>query len=64
VIASAADHIWQSTLFAGGMGLLTLALSRNSAGARFWLWFAASLKFLVPFAALAAASSFDRSFRA
>ena len=54
MIAGVADHIWQSTLFAGGVGLLTLSLSRNSARVRFWLWFAASLKFLVPFAALAA----------
>jgi beta-lactamase regulating signal transducer with metallopeptidase domain len=54
VIASLLDHLWQSTLFAGGMGLLTLVFRRNGAGVRFWLWFAASLKFLVPFAALAA----------
>jgi beta-lactamase regulating signal transducer with metallopeptidase domain len=33
-------------------GLLTLALSANAARIRFWLWFAASLKFLVPFTAL------------
>jgi beta-lactamase regulating signal transducer with metallopeptidase domain len=51
------DHIWQSSLFAGGAGLLTLALRRNSANARFWLWFAASVKFLTPFAALTAFSS-------
>jgi beta-lactamase regulating signal transducer with metallopeptidase domain len=34
--------------------LLTLAFRRNGAALRFWLWFAASIKFLVPFAALAA----------
>jgi beta-lactamase regulating signal transducer with metallopeptidase domain len=54
VITGLLDHLWQSTLFAGGMGLLTLVFRRNGAGVRFWLWFAASLKFLVPFAALAA----------
>ena len=48
------DHLWQSTLFAGFVLLLTLALSNNGARVRFWLWFAASMKFLVPFAALAA----------
>jgi beta-lactamase regulating signal transducer with metallopeptidase domain len=48
------DHLWQSSVFAGGAGLLTLALHRNSASVRFWLWFAASVKFLVPFAALTA----------
>jgi beta-lactamase regulating signal transducer with metallopeptidase domain len=54
MISALLDHIWQSSLFAGGAGLLTLAFRRNSAALRFWLWFAASLKFLVPFAALAA----------
>jgi len=34
--------------------LLALSLRNNSARVRFWLWFAASLKFLIPFAALAA----------
>ena len=46
------NHLWQSSLFAGGAGLLTTMLHRNSANARFWLWFAASVKFLVPFAGL------------
>jgi beta-lactamase regulating signal transducer with metallopeptidase domain len=53
VIAGLLDHLWQSTLFAAGAGLLTLAFRRNGAGIRFWLWFSASLKFLVPFAVLA-----------
>jgi beta-lactamase regulating signal transducer with metallopeptidase domain len=53
VIAALLDHIWQSTLFTGGIGLLTLLFRRNSAAVRFWLWFAASLKFLLPFAAVA-----------
>lgn len=46
------DHLWQSTLFAGGAGLLALWLRRHPARLRFRLWFAASLKFLMPFAAL------------
>ena len=54
LITSLADHLWQSTLFAGGAGLLTLALRHNGARTRFWLWFAASLKFLLPFTLLAA----------
>src|SRR4051812_2687802 len=54
MIAALLDHIWQSSLFAGAAGLLTLAFRRNGAALRFWLWFAASLKFLVPFAGLAA----------
>src|SRR5262245_57884639 len=49
------NHVWQSTLFAGVIGALTLALRRNRARLRYGLWLAASLKFLVPFATLAAA---------
>jgi beta-lactamase regulating signal transducer with metallopeptidase domain len=55
MIAALADHLWQSTLFAGAAGLLTLMLRHNGARARFWLWFAASLKFLLPFSLLAMA---------
>jgi beta-lactamase regulating signal transducer with metallopeptidase domain len=46
------DHLWQSSLFALAAGLLTLTLRTNAARIRFWLWFAASLKFLMPFTAL------------
>jgi len=52
------DHVWQSTLFAGVAGALTLALRNNRARVRYWLWFAASVKFLVPFSLLAAAGSY------
>src|ERR1700761_6754333 len=55
MIAQLADHLWQSTLFALAAGLATLALRKNSAGVRYGLWLAASVKFLVPFALLAAA---------
>jgi beta-lactamase regulating signal transducer with metallopeptidase domain len=54
VIAGLLDHLWQSTLFAAAAGLLTLTLRANGARVRFWLWFAASMKFLVPFSVLAA----------
>ena len=53
MIAALLDHIWQSSLFAGGIAVLTLFFRRNRASLRFWLWFAASVKFLVPFAVLA-----------
>jgi bla regulator protein blaR1 len=46
------NHLWQSTLFAAVAGLLTLALRRNRAAARYWIWFAASIKFLIPFSLL------------
>ena len=52
-IASAmGNHLWQSTLFAVGAGLLTLVLRRNHAHTRYWLWLAASVKFLIPFSLL------------
>jgi beta-lactamase regulating signal transducer with metallopeptidase domain len=49
-----ADHLWQSTLFAGVVWLLTLALRKNYARVRHGLWLAASCKFLVPFSLLIA----------
>jgi len=51
------NHLWQSTLFAITVGLLTLALRKNRAQARYWLWLAASLKFLVPFSLLVVTGS-------
>ena len=47
-----ANHLWQSTLFAALASLLTLALRKNRAQTRYWLWLAASVKFLVPFSLL------------
>ena len=47
-----ANHLWQSTLFAGLAALLALALRKNYARVRYQLWLAASLKFLIPFALL------------
>ncbi len=52
-----ANHLWQSTAFAAAVALLTLALRGNRARTRHWVWMAASLKFLVPFAILAALGS-------
>ncbi len=46
------NHLWQSTLCAGAAGLMVLALRKNSAAARYRLWLAASLKFLIPFSLL------------
>ena len=47
-----ANHLWQSTVFVVVAALLTHALQRNHAHARYWVWLAASLKFLVPFSLL------------
>jgi len=44
-----ANHLWQSTLCAGVAWVLSVALRRNRAAARYWLWLAASVKFLIPF---------------
>lgn len=46
------NHAWQSTLVAAAAGLVALVLRRDSARARYGLWLAASLKFLVPFSLL------------
>ena len=53
----AANHLWQSTGLAAVAVLLALALRANHARERYWLWLAASVKFLIPFAVLAAVGS-------
>jgi beta-lactamase regulating signal transducer with metallopeptidase domain len=47
-----ANHLWQSTLCVVAVWLLTLALKKNRAAVRYWLWLAASLKVLIPFFAV------------
>jgi bla regulator protein BlaR1 len=47
-----ANHLWQSTLCVAAAWVLTLALRRNRAAVRYWLWMAASVKFLIPFSLL------------
>jgi len=44
-----ANHLWQSSVFAVAAWLLTLALRKNRASVRYWVWFTASVKFLIPF---------------
>jgi uncharacterized protein (TIGR03435 family) len=46
------NHLWQSTLFAIVVWLAALALRKNGARVRCWLWTAASVKFLVPLSML------------
>ncbi len=50
-----ANHLWQSTLFAVAVALLTLVLKENRAHLRYSLWLLASVKFLLPFSLLVAA---------
>ena len=47
-----ANHLWQSTVFAAAVAVTAMALQRNSARLRYWLWLAASIKFLIPFSVL------------
>jgi beta-lactamase regulating signal transducer with metallopeptidase domain len=54
LLAILVNHLWQSTLFLAAIWGLTLLLRKNSARVRYVLWLAASLKFLLPFAVLAA----------
>jgi len=51
-LSALANHLWQSTVFAGVAGLLTLLLRNNRARVRHGVWLAASWKFLIPFSVL------------
>jgi bla regulator protein blaR1 len=55
------NHVWQSTVAVGIAWLVTAALRKNHARVRYWVWFAASVKFLLPFALLTAAGEWLRS---
>lgn len=57
MISGIIPHLWQSTLFAGVAFFLTLVLRKNRAHVRYWVWFAASVKFLIPFSLLVALGS-------
>ena len=52
LLISVGNHLWQSTLFALCVAALAVALHGAPAKARFWIWFAAMLKFLIPFSLL------------
>ena len=51
------NHLWQSTLFAIAVAVLAQTLRNNQARTRYWLWIAASVKFLIPFSLLIALGS-------
>jgi len=55
------NHLWQSTVFAGAAAMSVLALRSHRAETRFWVWMAASLKFLLPFSWLIALGEFAGS---
>lgn len=50
-------HLWQSTALAVVVALLSFLLQKNHARTRYWLWLAASMKFLLPFSLLVAVGS-------
>jgi beta-lactamase regulating signal transducer with metallopeptidase domain len=52
MILAVLNHLWQSTLCLGVIATLASLMRRNGAHTRYWLWFAASVKFLVPFGVL------------
>src|SRR5215471_17723045 len=58
MISNLANHLWQSTMFLIAAGLLTLVFHRNGARVRYWLWFSASIKFLLPFSMLMSFGSY------
>jgi len=57
MIGALTNHVWQSTLFAAAAALSTAAFRGNRAKVRYWLWFCASVKFLLPFSLLIALGS-------
>ncbi|MGA3101656.1 MAG: M56 family metallopeptidase [Terracidiphilus sp.] len=59
--AALVNHLWQSTFMVGITWALALALRKNPARARYWVWMAASSKFLFPFSLLIAAGEWLRS---
>jgi bla regulator protein BlaR1 len=56
-----ANHLWQSTIVVAVAGLLVLMMRRYGAHVRYWIWFAASVKFLMPFSLLIALGQWIRS---
>jgi len=57
MISGLLSHLLQSTVFAGVAWLLTLGLRKNRARVRYGVLFAASMKFLIPFAVLVSLGS-------
>lgn len=51
------NHLWQSTAFAAVVALAAWRLRLHSPRVRYWLWLAASLKFLAPFSWIVSAGA-------
>ena len=50
-LAAMVNHLWQSTLYLLGAGVLILALKEQQARIRYAIWLSATAKFLLPFSA-------------
>jgi bla regulator protein BlaR1 len=59
--AALVNHLWQSTVVLGVAWVLAVVLRKNSARARYWVWMAASVKFLLPFSCFVAAGEWVHS---
>ena len=55
------NHLWQSTIVVLAVWVLAQTLRKNRAGTRYWLWMAASIKFIIPFSFLIAAGESIRN---
>jgi uncharacterized protein (TIGR03435 family) len=54
MIEQLTNHLWQSTVFGLAVAVLAIFFRKSGAHVRYWLWFSASIKFLIPFALLIA----------
>jgi beta-lactamase regulating signal transducer with metallopeptidase domain len=52
MLAFVLTHLWQSTLVLLAAWVVARACKREAAAVRYWIWFVASVKFLVPLALL------------
>src|ERR1700752_813507 len=57
LLSEIAKHLWPSTLFALLVAGFAFLMRKNQARIRYWIWLAASLKFLLPFSLLIALGS-------
>lgn len=57
MIPALIDHLWQSSLFAACAWLVARRYRDHGAHLRYWIWFAASVKFLLPFSLLVSAGA-------
>ena len=57
LVSLMANHLWQSTLFALAAAVVVLVLRNHHARTRYWVWWIASVKFLIPFSLLVSVGS-------